>query len=70
MVLLTLEELSHELSVPCDFIYDLINKKILIPFGGRARLGEPKFSQHNLAEIRSKVQTYNTHEQTISRTLL
>lgn len=52
MPLLSLEELSKELSVPCEFIRELVDKKIITPYGGRARLGEPRFSTRTLPEIR------------------
>ena len=55
MRLLSVEELSRELAVPSDYLRELIDKNIIIPFGGRARLGEPKFSPRSLSVIRSKL---------------
>lgn len=55
MRLLSVEELSSELSVSSDFILELIDRHVIIPFGGRARLGEPRFSVRNIADIRAKI---------------
>jgi len=55
MHLLSVEELSKELSVPCEYLRELIDKKIIIPYGGRARLGEPRFSPRNLPDLRIKL---------------
>ena len=55
MPLLSLPELAQELSVPQEYITKLINLNILTPYGGRARLGEPRFSTRNLSEIREKL---------------
>ncbi len=60
MALLSLEELSSELSVPTQLLEELINKHIITPYGGRARLGEPKFSHKTLPAIRKKIEeTYH-----------
>ena len=55
MLLLSIEELSRELSVPAEFITELINREVLTPHGGRARLGEPRFSSQAIPHIRMKV---------------
>ena len=55
MHLLSLAELAQELSVPQETIARLITLNILIPYGGKARLGEPRFSRRNLPEIRAKL---------------
>ena len=57
MTLLSLKELSNELSVPTEFIEDLIKKQIITPYGGRARLGEPRFSHKTIPTIRKKIET-------------
>lgn len=58
MTLMSVEELSTELSVPEEFLQDLISRQILIPYGGRARLGEPRFSIQALPQLRSTVRSY------------
>ena len=58
MLLLSLEELSVELSISCDFVKELIDKNVITPFGGRARLGEPRFSSRTLPEIRAKLKNH------------
>ena len=58
MPLISLEELSKELSVSCECIKELIDKKIITPYGGRARLGEPRFSTRTLPEIRAKLKSH------------
>ena len=55
MHLLSVEELSKELSISSEYLRELIAKKIIIPYGGRARLGEPRFSSKNLPDIRNKL---------------
>jgi len=55
MPLISIEELSQELSVPADFLADLVTREVIIPYGGRARLGEPRFSRASLPGLRSKV---------------
>ena len=55
MPLLSLKELSNELSVPAEFIEDLIKKHIITPYGGRARLGEPRFSHNTIPNLREKI---------------
>ncbi|MFA6470475.1 MAG: hypothetical protein WCU00_00430 [Candidatus Latescibacterota bacterium] len=55
MTLLSLEELSRELSVPLEFITELIKREIITPYGGKARLGEPRFSVKAVPEIRAKI---------------
>jgi len=57
MPLLSLKELSQELSVPTEFIEDLINRQIITPYGGKARLGEPRFSHKTIPTIRKKIET-------------
>jgi hypothetical protein len=59
MTLLSLEELSRELSVPLEFIIELIKREIITPYGGKARLGEPRFSMKAVPEIRDKISTFN-----------
>ena len=58
MPLLSLAELAQELSVPQETIARLITQNVLIPYGGKARLGEPRFSRKNLSEIRSKLRAF------------
>lgn len=58
MALLSVEELSQELSVPMEFIRELIAREVIIPYGGRARLGEPRFSTDSVSQIRHKVETF------------
>lgn len=55
MRLLSVEDLSDELSVSTDYIRELIDKQVIIPFGGRARLGEPRFSTRDIPVIREKI---------------
>ncbi len=55
MPLLSVEEVSLQLSVPIDVIQKLIEKNIITPYGGRARLGEPRFSSKSLSQIREKI---------------
>ena len=55
MALLSLKELSQELYVPIELIEKLIDKQIITPYGGKARLGEPKFSSKNIFVIREKI---------------
>ena len=57
MPLLSIEELSRELAVPAEFIAELINREVITPHGGRARLGEPRFSSTAIPHIRSKVKS-------------
>lgn len=63
MPLLSLAELAHELSVPQEVIAKLITQNILIPYAGKARLGEPRFSTRNLSEIRSKLRNFAAQKQ-------
>ena len=60
MPLLSLDELSKELSVSCECIKELIDKQIITPYGGRARLGEPRFSTRTLPDIRTKLKNHNS----------
>lgn len=55
MPLFSVTELARELSVPQETITALITQNVLIPYGGKARLGEPRFSTRNLPEIRAKL---------------
>ena len=55
MLLVSLEELSRELSVSCERLKELIEKNIIIPYGGSARLGKPMFSRKTLPQIRNKL---------------
>jgi len=57
MTLITVEELSLLLSVPTELLNELIAKEILTPFGGKARLGEPRFSRNNINIIRERVRS-------------
>ena len=59
MPLLSLEEISQELCVSCEVIKDLIDKKIITPYGGSARLGEPRFSTRTIPMLREKVQHFS-----------
>jgi len=52
MPLLSLMELAKELSVSQEIIKKLISQNIITPYGGKARLGEPRFSTKNLSDIR------------------
>jgi len=55
MPLLSISELAKELSVSKESITKLIDQEIITPYGGRARLGEPRFSTKKLSDIRTKV---------------
>ena len=55
MALLSIEELSQELSVSAEFLEDLISRQVIIPYGGRARLGEPRFSTQALPHLRAMI---------------
>ena len=55
MSLMSLEELSRELSLPLELILDMIHREIITPYGGRARLGEPRFSRKSLSHIRKQI---------------
>jgi hypothetical protein len=57
MPLLSIEELSRELAIPVEFITELINREVITPYGGRARLGEPRFSSRAIPHLRSKVKS-------------
>jgi hypothetical protein len=59
MALLSVEDLSRELSVSEEFITDLIDRQVITPYGGRARLGEPRFSSQALPHLRSMMKTLN-----------
>ena len=61
MPLLSLSELAKELSVSKESIATLIDKEIITPYGGKARLGEPRFSTTKLSDIRIKIRS-NIHE--------
>lgn len=56
MPLLSLSDLSRELAVSRDVLEELIEQNVIIPFGGRARLGEPRFSPRTIPDIRAKLQ--------------
>ena len=58
MALLSVMELSTELSVSIELIEELIDKKIITPYGGKARLGEPRFSQNTIQSIRKKIENF------------
>ena len=55
MALLSLEELSLELSVSKQLLEDLITQHIITPYGGRARLGEPRFSHTTLPTLKKTI---------------
>ena len=55
MPLLSVQEVSLELSVPITVIEELIRKNLITPYGGRARLGEPRFSRRSLTQIQEQV---------------
>ena len=55
MPLISLDELSQELSVPRESLMELIDQHIITPYGGRARLGEPRFSTKTLPDLKSKL---------------
>lgn len=61
MALLSIEELSRELSVSLELIEEMISKEVLTPYGGRARLGEPRFSSTSISDIRKQIQHFNVH---------
>ncbi len=61
MPLLSMEELARELSVPLEFITELIKKEIITPYGGKARLGEPRFSVRAVPELKAKISSYYPH---------
>ena len=58
MPLFSVTELARELSVQQETITALITQNVLIPYGGKARLGEPRFSTRNLPEIRAKLHNF------------
>ena len=60
MTLLSLKELSQELSIPLELIQDLILKEVITPYGGKARLGEPRFSRNSLSHIREQIDHFKT----------
>ena len=57
MALLSLKEVSRELSVSIELIEELINKQIITPYGGKARLGEPRFSRNTIPILRKKIES-------------
>lgn len=61
MTLLSLSELAKELSVSKESITTLIDKEIITPYGGSARLGEPRFSTTKLSDIRMIIRS-NIHQ--------
>lgn len=61
MTLLSLNELSKELSVPIELIEELIARQILTPYGGKARLGEPRFSRKNIPTIREIIESFRSY---------
>ena len=58
MALLSVMELSQELSVSIELIEEMIDKKIITPYGGKARLGEPRFSKNTISNIRKKIENF------------
>jgi hypothetical protein len=56
MPLLSINDLSQELSIPKKLIEDLVKRHIITPHGGRARLGELRFSRNTLPKIRKKIE--------------
>ena len=61
MSLISLNELAKELSVSRESITKLIEQEIITPYGGKARLGEPRFSTKNLTDIRTIVHNHVGH---------
>ena len=59
MALLSLKELSLELSVSLELIEELIDKQIITPYGGKARLGEPRFSRNTIQNLRKKIENFH-----------
>jgi len=59
MALLSLQELSLELSVSIDLIEELIERQIITPYGGKARLGEPRFSRATIPNLRKKIKNFH-----------
>ena len=66
MPLITIDELSLELSMPRESLIELIDQHVITPYGGRARLGEPRFSTQALPDLKTKLrhhlQVPNQHE--------
>ena len=58
MPLLSINDLSRELSVSIELIEDLVKRRIITPHGGRARLGELRFSRNSIPVIRRKIEEY------------
>ena len=58
MPLLSLEELAREIDIPVSIIRELIDDNIIIPHGGRARIGEPRFSFRAVPHIRKQVKLH------------
>ena len=60
MSLLSLSELAYELSVSKEYLSKLIKQQVIIPYGGKARLGEPRFSTNNISDIRAKLNSMSS----------
>ncbi|MBN1292536.1 MAG: hypothetical protein JXB48_11915 [Candidatus Latescibacteria bacterium] len=58
MSLISLNELAKELAVSRESIARLIEQEIITPYGGKARLGEPRFSTKNLTDIKAIVHNH------------
>ena len=58
MALLSLEEVSRELSVSIELIRRLIANHVITPYGGKARLGEPRFSRTTLPNLRATIEQH------------
>jgi len=58
MALLSIEEVSQELSVSAELIRHLIETHIITPYGGKARLGEPRFSRTTLPSLQKKIEHF------------
>ena len=61
MPLISISDLAKELSVSKESITKLIDNKIITPYAGKSRLGEPRFSTKNLSDIRTKIRN-NSHK--------
>jgi hypothetical protein len=66
MPLITIDELSLELSMPRESLMELIDQHVITPYGGRVRLGEPRFSTQALPDLKTKLRNHlqvpNQHE--------
>ena len=58
MMLLSINELSRELSVPAEVLENLVERRIITPYGGRASLAELRFSRNSIPAIRRKIEEF------------